>query len=238
MKIDILAFAAHPDDVELSCSGTILKHIAAGFKVVIIDLTKGELGSRGTAITRMGEAQASSKILGLAARENLDLGDGTFENNHETRLELIRMIRKYRPDLVLANALDDRHPDHGRAAKLANDSCFFAGLRKIKTVENGESQKEWRPKQLLHYVQDVYQEPDVVVDVTPFWEKRMESVMAFKTQFYDPNSSEPETPISGADFLNFLSARAESFGRPIGATYAEGFLKSRTIGVDNLLNLM
>ena len=238
MKLDILAFAAHPDDVELACSGSVLHHINLGYKVGIIDLTKGELGSRGTAETRRAEAEASSKILGVSARENLDLGDGSFENNFETRLALIKMIRKYQPEMVWANAIDDRHPDHGRAAKLTSDACFFSGLSKIEVEDNGTRLKEWRPKQLLHYIQDRNITPDIVVDVTVYWEQRMKSVYAFKTQFYDPSSTEPETPISSKDFIDFLHARAQEFGRPIGAKYGEGFVKSRLIGVNDLMSLI
>ncbi len=237
MKVDILAFAAHPDDVELSCSGSILHHVALGYKVAIVDLTRGELGSRGSGEIREQEAQVSAGILKLSARENLDLGDGSFENNFDTRLKIIQAIRKYQPEMIWANALDDRHPDHGRGAKLVSDACFFSGLRRIETFENGVKQELWRPKQLFHYIQDRYIEPDFVIDVTNHWEQRMESVSAFKTQFYDPSSSEPETPISSKGFLTFLPARAEDFGRPIGAKYAEGFVKSRTFGVKNLFDL-
>ena len=238
MKVDILAFAAHPDDVELSCSGTLLKEIYSGKKVAIVDLTEGELGSRGSVETRYREAELSASILGLSARENLNIGDGTFENNHQNRLKIIAAIRKYQPDLVLANAPKDRHPDHGRASSLVSEAFFYAGLRRIETFENGVCQKEWRPNLLLHYIQDQYLEPDFVVDVSDFWEKRMESVKAYKTQFYDPESKEPNTPISSAEFLDFLEARGASFGRPIGVKYAEGFIKSRIPGVNYLTDLI
>ena len=237
MKVDILVFAAHPDDVELACAGSVLKHIAQGYNVAIVDLTRGELGSRGSAEIRELEAKASARILKLSARENLDLGDGAFENNFDTRLRVIGAIRKYKPEMVWANALDDRHPDHGRGAKLVSDACFFSGLRKIETSEDRVLQELWRPKQLFHYIQDRYLEPDFVVDVTKFWEQKMDCVRAFKSQFHDPNSSEPETPISSEGFLTFLMARAEDFGRPIGVKYAEGFVKSRTFGVNNLFDL-
>ena len=238
MKVDILAFAAHPDDIELACSGTILKEIEAGKKVAIVDLTEGELGSRGTIQTRYEEAKQSATILGLSARENLNLGDGTFENTSDNRLKIIESIRKYRPTIVLANALKDRHPDHGRAAKLVADACFYSGLLKIETFLGSTAQEKWRPSLLLHYIQDQYLEPDFVVDVTKYWTKRMDCVLAFKTQFYNPKSDEPETPISSSDFLDFLNARGRSFGRPIGAKYAEGFMKSRTLGVNSLTDII
>jgi bacillithiol biosynthesis deacetylase BshB1 len=234
MKLDILAFAAHPDDVELSCSATIAKHISKGFKVGIVDLTKGELGTRGTAETRKSESEAATQILGINAREQLDLGDGVFENNHETRLALIEMIRKYQPDIVLCNAPSDRHPDHGRAGKLEADACFFSGLAKIKTSHQGVEQEAWRPRVVYHYIQDYYLKPDFVVDVTEFVPIKMEAVKAFKTQFYDPNSSEPETPIAKKDFFDFILGRMKEMGREAGAEYAEGFICARYPAVDTL----
>ena len=234
MKLDILAFAAHPDDVELSCSATIAKHISKGFKVGIVDLTKGELGTRGTAETRKSESEAATQILGINAREQLDLGDGVFENNHETRLALIEMIRKYQPDIVLCNAPSDRHPDHGRARKLEADACFFSGLAKIKTSHQGVEQEAWRPRVVYHYIQDYYLKPDFVVDITEFVPIKMEAVKAFKTQFYDPNSSEPETPIAKKDFFDFILGRMKEMGREVGAEYAEGFICARYPAVDTL----
>jgi bacillithiol biosynthesis deacetylase BshB1 len=220
--------------VELSCSATIAKHISKGFKVGIVDLTKGELGTRGTAETRKSESEAATQILGINAREQLDLGDGVFENNHETRLALIEMIRKYQPDIVLCNAPSDRHPDHGRAGKLEADACFFSGLAKIKTSHQGVEQEAWRPRVVYHYIQDYYLKPDFVVDVTEFVPIKMEAVKAFKTQFYDPNSSEPETPIAKKDFFDFILGRMKEMGREAGAEYAEGFICARYPAVDTL----
>lgn len=237
MKLDILAFAAHPDDVELSASGTLMKHVAAGKKVGIVDLTQGELGSRGTIETRYKEATESSKIMGIHTRENLKLQDGYFVNNAESRQKLIEQIRRFQPEIVLANALHDRHPDHSRAGQLISEACFYSGLRKIETKWEGSTQEPWRPKAVYHYVQDQFIEPDFVVDVTPYVQRKMDAIQAFKTQFYDPNSSEPQTPISGEEFFDFIKGRMMQFGRPIGANYAEGFTVERYIGVHDLFDL-
>lgn len=238
MKLDILAFAAHPDDVELSASGTVLKHIAAGKKVGIIDLTQGELGSRGTKDTRKEEAEASSEILGLSVRHNLKMADGFFENNEENKRLIIEQIRKYKPDIILANAVSDRHPDHGRAAALVSEATFLSGLVKVETKLEGVSQDPHRPAAIYHYIQDYYMKPNLVVDVTDFFDQKMQSILAFKTQFFDPDSSEPETPISGKDFLDFIESRMRQFGRPIGVKYAEGFTTERFIGADLLTDLI
>lgn len=238
MKIDILAIAAHPDDIEISASGTLMKHLALGKKVAIIDLTEGELGSRGTIETRRQEAAASSKILGIINRVNLQMADGFFELSKENKLKLITQIRHFKPDVVLANALSDRHPDHGRAAQLINDACFLSGLLKIETEFEGEKQEPWRPKSLFHYIQDVYHKPDFVVDITPFVDKKIEALQAFKTQFFDPKSSEPKTPISGKEYFDFLKGRWMDFGRSIGVQYAEGFNVSRPVGVEDLTRLL
>lgn len=238
MKLDILAFGAHPDDVELSASGTVLKHVAAGMKVGIIDLTQGELGTRGTIETRYDEAAVSSKILGLSARHNLKMADGFFEINEENKRLIIEQIRKYKPDIILANAVADRHPDHGRASKLVSEAAFLSGLVKIETSLDGVVQEAHRPKAVYHYIQDYFMEPDFVVDITEFYEAKMESIQAFKTQFYDPNSDEPDTPISGKEFLDFIESRMRQFGRPIGAKYAEGFTVERYTGVDLLTDLI
>ncbi len=237
MKLDILVFAAHPDDAELACAGTILKQVSLGYKVGIVDLTRGELGSRGTAQTREEEAADSAKILGLSIRENVCLSDGFFEINKASQLALIKFIRKYRPEVVLGNALEDRHPDHGRAGKLIEEACFLSGLRKIETDVNGENQDEWRPKHLFHYIQDRYINPDFVVDITPYWETKVAAIKAFKTQFYNPESDEPETYISSNDFFEFIEARNREIGHQIGATYGEGFVKSKQIGISDLMNL-
>ncbi|MFT7343805.1 MAG: bacillithiol biosynthesis deacetylase BshB1 [Lentimonas sp.] len=237
-QIDILAVGVHPDDVELSCSGTILKSIAEGKKVALLDLTEGELGSRGTVQTRYQEAKHSGDILGIVDRVNINIGDGTFENNHENRLKVIEQIRFFKPSVVLINAPDDRHPDHGRAAKLVADACFYSGLVRIETNLNGNEQEEHRPKSVYYYIQDRYIAPDFVVDVSDFVDKKMESIQAYSTQFYNPDvDNGPATPISGKDFLDFLLARMREMGRPAGYKYAEGFVSQRTIGVKSLFDL-
>lgn len=237
MKLDILAIGAHPDDVEISCSGTLLKQKAAGCKVGILDLTKGELGTRGDATTRMKEVKEASKILGLDARENLGFADGFFRNDKAHQLEVIKMIRKYQPQIVLANAPYDRHPDHGRAASLIRDACFLAGLPKVVTKAGGKVQTAFRPRSVYHYIQAIHQEPHFVVDVTPYFEKKLKSILAYKSQFYNPASHEPGTFISSPEFLEFIRARAVHFGVPIGVNYAEGFLANRIPAIENLLDL-
>jgi bacillithiol biosynthesis deacetylase BshB1 len=225
MKLDILVMAAHPDDAELSCAGTILKHIAAGKKVGIVDFTRGELGTRGTPEIRLQESADATKILGLQARENLGIRDGFFRNDEETQLKLIEVIRKYQPDIVLANALEDRHPDHGKGAQLAIDACFLSGLRQIKTGDL----PAWRPAQVYHYIQDRYLEPDFVVDISSQWDQKVAAIRAFKSQFFDPNSAEPASYISSPDFLNFIQARAMEMGHKIGVKYGEGFQSQKTL---------
>ena len=235
--LDILAFGAHPDDVELSCAGTLMKHIHAGMSVGIVDLTQGELGSRGTIDTRYEEAEAASKIMGITTRVNLKMADGFFENNEVNQRLIIEQIRKYRPRIVLMNAVSDRHPDHGRGSQLVSTACYLAGLVKIETSLDGVQQEAHRPEAVYHYIQDYYIEPDFVVDVTPFYDRKIEAIKAYKTQFFDPNSEEPQTPISGEDFFHFISSRMREFGRPIGAKYAEGFTIERFIGVNLLSDL-
>ena len=225
MKLDILVMAAHPDDAELSCAGTILKHIAAGKKVGIVDFTRGELGTRGTPEIRLQESADATKILGLHARENLGIRDGFFRNDEETQLKLIEVIRKYQPDIVLANALEDRHPDHGKGAHLAIDACFLSGLRQIKIGDL----PAWRPAQVYHYIQDRYIEPDFVVDISAQWNQKEAAIRAFKSQFFDPSSSEPASYISSPDFLNFIQARAMEMGHKIGVKYGEGFQSQKTL---------
>jgi bacillithiol biosynthesis deacetylase BshB1 len=227
MKLDILVMAAHPDDAELSCAGTILKHIAAGKKVGIVDFTRGELGTRGTPEIRLQESADATKILGLHVRENLGIRDGFFRNDEETQLKLIEVIRKYQPEIVLANALEDRHPDHGKGAQLAIDACFLSGLRQIKTGDL----PAWRPAQVYHYIQDRYLEPDFVVDISSQWDKKEAAIRAFKSQFFDPNSSEPASYISSPDFLNFIQARAMEMGHKIEVKYGEGFQSQKTLEV-------
>jgi len=239
MKLDILVLAIHPDDAELGCSGTILKHIALGRKVGIIDLSRGELGTRGTAETRDEEAAESARILGLHARENLRFRDGFFANDEQHQLEVIKMIRKYQPEIVLSNALHDRHPDHGRAGDLAYDACFLSGLSKIvTTLPDGEPQQAWRPNLLLQYIQDRYIRPDIIVDISPYMDQKIASIKAFKTQFYNPELDEPSTYISSPDFFESVIGRAREFGKSVGATYGEGFTSRKLLGVNDLFNLI
>ncbi len=241
MKLDILAIAAHPDDIELSCSGTLIHHILQGKKVGVLDLTQGELGTRGTIETRYQEAKKSSEILQLAVRDNLKILDGFFKNDEETQVKLIHKIRKYQPEIILSNAIKDRHIDHERGSKLAEEASFLAGLIKIETYDEGKVQEPWRPKQHYHYIQDEYIQPDFVVDITPYWDQKLASVQAFSTQFFtgEPqNSKQPNTPISTPDFIYFLEARAREFGRSIGVKYGEGFTKVRQLGVRNLFDLI
>jgi bacillithiol biosynthesis deacetylase BshB1 len=236
LKLDILVMAVHPDDAELGCSGTIAKHVEMGYKVGIIDFTRGELGTRGSAEIRDQEAAESAKILGLAVRENLRFRDGFFKNDEEHQMELIKIIRKYKPDVVLANALEDRHPDHGRASSLATDACFYSGLRMVKTIDDkGEEQEAWRPDQVYHYIQDRYIEPDFVVDVSDFWDIKDASIRAFSSQFYDPNSSEPESYIASPDFLQFVEARSREMGHKIGVKYGEGFTSEKKLEKKDLI---
>ena len=238
MKLDVLAFSAHPDDVELSCSGTLLLLLNEGKKVGMVDLTKGELGTRGTPEIREQEALDASKILGASVRENLGMADGFFQNDSAHQMQVIQAIRKYQPEIILCNAISDRHPDHGRAASLVSQCIFLAGLAKIETLENGKEQVPWKTRVIYHYIQDRYLKPDFVIDVTSVWEKRMETVMAFRSQFYNPDSKEPETAISTKEFLDFLASRAREFGRQIGVQYAEGFTVERIPGVKSLRQLL
>jgi bacillithiol biosynthesis deacetylase BshB1 len=232
LKLHILAFAAHPDDVELSAAGTVLKHIDMGYKAGIVDLTRGELGTRGTPEDRDREAVAAAEFMGLSARENLGLHDGFFTNDEESQRKVITAIRKYRPEIVLCNAVRDRHIDHGKGSELVADSCFLSGLAKIDT-----GQEAWRPRAVYHYIQDRYIHPAFVVDITAYMEKKIETVMCFKSQFYNPDSDEPETPISSLAFLEFLRARAREMGRQAGYEFAEGFTVERYPGVTDLLML-
>lgn len=237
MKLDILAFGAHPDDVELGCGATIAKEIANGKKVGIIDLTKGELGTRGSAETRAVESSEATNILGVEVRENLGFSDGFFVNDKQHQLEIIKTIRKYQPEVVLCNATDDRHIDHGKGSKLVSDACFLSGLLKIETSFKDETQKHWRPKQVYHYIQWKNSEPDFVVDVSEFIDLKMKAVLAYKTQFYDASSKEPETPISSKNFTDSVKYRARDLGRLVGVEYAEGFTVEHYVAVDSLFNL-
>ncbi|WP_081212117.1 bacillithiol biosynthesis deacetylase BshB1 [Salegentibacter sediminis] len=238
MKLDILAVGSHPDDVELSCSGTIAKEVDLGKKVGILDLTRGELGTRGTAETRDEEAKAAAEILGVVMRHNLEFSDGFFQNNTSHQLEIIKILRQYRPEIVLCNAINDRHIDHGKGAKLVSDACFLSGLRKIETINNGESQPAWRPKHVYHYIQWKNLEPDFVVDITGYMDKKLDSVLAYKTQFYDQNSDEPQTPISSSNFLDSITYRARDLGRLINTEHAEGFTAERYPAVDSIFDLI
>ena len=237
MKLDILAFGAHPDDVELGCSGTIAKEVSLGKKVGIIDLTRGELGTRGSVEIRNSESAKASEILGVVVRENLDMRDGFFVNDETHQLKVIEMIRKYQPEIVLCNAITDRHIDHGKGSKLVSDACFLSGLRQIKTELNGEAQEAWRPKVVYHYIQWQNIEPDFVVDISEFIGKKMESVLAYGSQFYDPKSNEPVTPITSKNFLDSVKYRAEDLGRLVGVEYAEGFTTERYLAVNSLGDL-
>lgn len=237
MKLDILAFAAHPDDAEISAAGTLLRYISEGKSAGIIDLTQGELGTRGTVQTRYAEAETAAKLLGLAARENLRIKDGFFEHTEENKRLIIQQIRRFQPEIVLANSILDRHPDHARAAKLVTDACYLSGLRKIETEWEGKQQDDFRPRLVLNYIQDYYIEPNFVIDVTEFMDKKIEVIKAYRTQFYNPESTEPSTPISGEDFFDFLKGRMMSVGRPAGMKYAEGFTIDRIVGVRDLFDL-
>ncbi|WP_300673687.1 bacillithiol biosynthesis deacetylase BshB1 [Soonwooa sp.] len=238
MKVDILAIGAHPDDVELGCGGTIAKLISEGKTVAIVDLTQGEMGTRGTNETRALEAAEAAKILKVSARENLKMEDGFLENSKDYQMRIVKMIRKYQPDIVLANAIDDRHPDHAKAAKLVSDACFLSGLRKIETELDGKQQEVWRPNHILHYIQWKYIKPEFVIDISEFLDVKIKSCMAYKTQFYDPTSNEPMTPIATKDFLESLTYRAQDLGRLSGVAYAEGFTSEKLIALKNFDNFI
>ncbi|WP_194976628.1 bacillithiol biosynthesis deacetylase BshB1 [Aquiflexum lacus] len=237
MKLDILVIAAHPDDAELACSGTIAYQISKGYKVGIVDLTQGEMGTRGTPETRILEAQNAASILGLSARENLKFKDIYFLDDAAHQIEVIKIIRKYRPEIVLANAVSDRHPDHGKGGSLVSNACFMSGLRKVETIYNDSIQSPWRPKFVYHYIQNNYIKPDFVVDITDFWEMKIASIKAFKSQFYDPENKEPSSFISSEEFLDFIEARAREFGHSINVKFGEGFTVEKMIGVKDLFDL-
>jgi bacillithiol biosynthesis deacetylase BshB1 len=237
MKLDILAIGVHPDDVELGCSGTIINEIKRGKKAGIVDLTQGELGTRGTIETRYSESANAAMIMGVHLRENLKMRDGFFENNEENKLKLISSIRKFQPEIVIGNVLHDRHPDHGRAGNMIAESCFLAGLAKIETKdEDGTSQQRWKPSYVLHYIQDWYHEPNLLIDISNVFEQKMKAIEAYSTQFHTGKKSSqgPQTYISTPDFLESIIARARMFGNRIGVKYAEGFISEKTIGIHNL----
>ncbi len=237
MKLDILAIGAHPDDVELGCGATLAKEIAAGKKVGILDLTRGELGTRGSAEIRDKEAAKAAEILGVAIRKNLEFSDGFFINNTASQLEVIKIIRKYKPEVVFCNAIDDRHIDHAKGSQLVTDACFLSGLKKIETIFGGNKQEAWRPKNVYHYIQWKNLTPNFVVDVTGFMEKKMEAVMAYESQFYDPNTNEPDTPISSTNFKDSITYRARDLGRLAGVEFAEGFTTDRSITVNSVFDI-
>jgi bacillithiol biosynthesis deacetylase BshB1 len=238
MKLDILAFGAHPDDIELSCSGTIAKEVANGKKVGMIDLTRGELGTRGSKEIRDEEAKKAAKILGVALRENLNMRDGFFINDEKHQLEIIKIIRKYRPEIVLCNAIEDRHIDHGKGSKLVSDACFLSGLSKIETTIEGQKQEAWRPKQVYHYIQWNELKPDFVVDISNFIDKKIQSVLAYSSQFHNPNTNEPDTPITSKNFLDSITYRSQNLGRIIGKDHAEGFTVERFVAVNSISDLI
>ena len=238
MKLDILVFAAHPDDAELACSGTIASHVAQGYKCGIVDLTKGEMGTRGNPELRMIEANEAAKILGIHVRENLGFADILFQNDWDHQIEVIKMIRMYQPKIIIANAIKDRHPDHPKAAELLQQAFFKSGLTKIQTSLDGKIQVPHRANKLYHFIQNDYIEPDFIVDISEFWQKKYDSIMSFKSQFYDPENNEPNTFISSKGFIEFIEARAKVFGHRIGGRYGEGFNTSSTPGVRDLNNLL
>ena len=238
MKIDILAIGIHPDDVELSCSGTIAKHIALGKKVGILDLTRGELGTRGNAELRTKEANEAAIILGVSFRTQLNLKDCFFENNEENQKKIIEIIRKHQPEIILCNAISDRHPDHGRASKLVSDSSFYSGLIKIETHSDNKSQQAWRPKAVYHYIQDQYIHPDFVIDISDFIDIKHKAIMAYSSQFYNPSSNEPETPISSKHFIESVNSKMSILGRDIGVKFAEGYTVDRYPGINSLFDLV
>jgi bacillithiol biosynthesis deacetylase BshB1 len=237
MKLDLLAFGAHPDDVEISMGGTIIRYVSEGKKVGIVDLTEGQLGTRGTVESRYAEAKAAQDMMGISVRHNLQMKDGFFEHNEENLLKVIEQIRRFRPEIVFGNSITDRHPDHGKGAKLVAEATYLAGLSKIKTQWDGILQEAYRPRLILHYIQDYFIQPSVVLDVSEYTHRKLEVIKCYKTQFYDPNSTEPDTPISRIDFLDFLQGRMKEFGRPIGAEYAEGFTTNKFLGVSDLFQL-
>jgi bacillithiol biosynthesis deacetylase BshB1 len=239
MKLDILAITAHPDDVELCCAGTLLAQMALGKKVGILDLSRGELGTRGTPEGRLQEGLDSAKILNIGVRENVSIADGFFRNDEHHQKLIIPFIRKYQPDIVITNAITDRHPDHGRGAQLVADSCFYSGLRMIETFDaDGRPQEAWRPKNVFHAIQDRYITPDFIVDISAFHEQKIQAIKAFKSQFfnpeYDANSGEPQSYISSPEFLNFIIARAQEMGHAIGVQYGEGFTSYKKLGIKDL----
>ncbi|MEL6941157.1 MAG: bacillithiol biosynthesis deacetylase BshB1 [Bacteroidota bacterium] len=238
MKVDILAIGAHPDDIELSCSGTLLKHIDLGYTVGLLDLTRGEMGTRGTPELRLKEAANAAKMMGAEFRKNLRMADGFFERTKENKLKIVEVIREHQPDIVLANALHDRHIDHGRGAQIVIEACFLSGLQKIETIgSDGKAQSRWRPKAIYHYIQDKQLTPDIAVDISAYIERKIELILAFRSQFFDPDSKELETPLTRSDFFDLIKGKNKTFGRDTNYEYAEGFNVTRVIGVEDLVKL-
>lgn len=237
MKLDILAFGAHPDDVELSCSGTLAKQNSLGYTCGVVDLTKGELGTRGTAELRLQEAQEAGRIMGLKVRHNLGFRDGFFRNDEAHQLKVVEQIRRFKPEIVIANAPTDRHPDHGRASFLLKEAAFLAGLKNVKTEWEGEEQEAWRPQMVLYYIQFQSLKADFIVDIGDFIETKVQSIQAYRSQFYDPNSKEPKTVISSKNFMDSVTYRSQDMGRLIGVEYGEGFIAAQDIGLDDLMQL-
>ncbi|HRO07433.1 MAG TPA: bacillithiol biosynthesis deacetylase BshB1 [Saprospiraceae bacterium] len=235
-KVDILAIGVHPDDIELSASGTLFRHLDLGYSIALCDLTQGELGTRGSAALRLEEAEAARKHFGDVPRVNLGLADGFFTHTRENLMSIVKVIRQFQPEIVLCNAISDRHPDHGRAAKLVSDACFLAGLRKI-IVDGDEDLAAWRPKSVYHYTQDRHQKVDFAVDITDYMDRKIAVIKAFKSQFFDPDSKEPLTPISGPSFIDSVKSKDRVYGRDLGVDYAEGFNVDRCPGVNNLFDL-
>ena len=238
MKLDILAISAHPDDIELSCSGTLIAHKSLGYTTGILDLTEGEMSTRGTPEIRQKESVEASQIMGISIRENLGLSDAKFDLSFENQLRVIKVLRKYRPEIILANAPYDRHPDHVRAAQLIEEAVFKSGLVKIETEDNGESQLPWRPQKVYHYIQSVSLEPDFICDISAHMEQKMAAIRVFKSQFFDPKSNEPDTYISNPDFLKLIEARSREWGHRIGVSYGEGFVQRQSLGVKSLFDLV
>ena len=238
MKLDILAISAHPDDIELSCSGTLIAHKSQGYTTGILDLTEGEMSTRGTPATRQKESAEASEIMGLSMRENLGLSDAKFDLSFENQLRVIKVLRKFRPEIILANALYDRHPDHVRAAELIEEAVFKSGLVKIETEDEKRIQSPWRPKKVYHYIQSVSLEPDFICDITAHMEEKMAAIRVFKSQFFDPKSKEPNTYISNPDFLKLIEARSREWGHRIGVSFGEGFVQRQSLGVKNLFDLV
>jgi N-acetylglucosamine malate deacetylase 1 len=238
MKLDILAISAHPDDIELSCSGTLIAHKSQGYTTGILDLTEGEMSTRGTPATRQKESAEASEIMGLSMRENLGLSDAKFDLSFENQLRVIKVLRKFRPEIILANALYDRHPDHVRAAELIEEAVFKSGLVKIETEDEKRIQSPWRPKKVYHYIQSVSLEPDFICDITAHMEEKMAAIRVFKSQFFDPKSKEPDTYISNPDFLKLIEARSREWGHRIGVSFGEGFVQRQSLGVKNLFDLV